>query len=116
MNTFTPKGTMARVIVALSTAVVLAATGAVFPQIASAVTAEELAAKIAELQAQLNALLGQQGGATACTFTRNLYMGVASGDDVKCLQQYLNSVGNTVATSGAGFSRSIPRDCPWTTM
>ena len=45
MNTFTPKGTMARVIVALSTAVVLAATGAVFPQIASAVTAEELAAK-----------------------------------------------------------------------
>src|SRR3989344_7198171 len=101
MNTFTPKGTMARVIVALSTAVVLAATGAVFPQIASAVTAEELAAKIAELQAQLNALLGQQGGATACTFTRNLYQGI-SGDDVKCLQKYLNSAGNTVATSGAG--------------
>ena len=38
----------------------------------------------------------------ACTFTRDLYLGI-SGDDVKCLQQYLNDGGNaTIATSGAG--------------
>ncbi|OHA08265.1 MAG: hypothetical protein A3B37_02770 [Candidatus Sungbacteria bacterium RIFCSPLOWO2_01_FULL_59_16] len=104
MNTFiSKKGTMTRVIVALSTAAVLAVTGVVVPQAASAVTAEELAAQILLLQAQLNELLGQQGGgATACTFTRDLFMGVSSGADVKCLQQYLNSVGNTVSTSGAG--------------
>src|SRR3989344_1095136 len=104
MNTFiSKKGTMTRVIVALSTVAVLAVTGVVVPQAASAVTAEELAAQILLLQAQLNELLGQQGGgATACTFTRDLFMGVSSGADVKCLQQYLNSVGNTVSTSGAG--------------
>ncbi|OGZ97017.1 MAG: hypothetical protein A2847_02775 [Candidatus Sungbacteria bacterium RIFCSPHIGHO2_01_FULL_50_25] len=36
-----------------------------------------------------------------CSFTRNLSQGV-SGDDVKCLQQYLNSAGHQVSASGAG--------------
>jgi len=36
-----------------------------------------------------------------CSFTRDLTTGV-TGDDVKCLQQYLNSAGNKVASSGAG--------------
>ena len=36
-----------------------------------------------------------------CSFTRDLTTGV-TGDDVKCLQQYLNSAGTPVASSGAG--------------
>ncbi len=37
-----------------------------------------------------------------CTFTRDLYLGV-SGNDVLCLQQYLNDGGNAIiASSGAG--------------
>lgn len=62
-----------------------------------------LQAQIAALTAQLNALMQQAGQApsTACNFTRNLYLGVV-GEDVKCLQQYLNSTQYKVATSGAG--------------
>lgn len=66
-----------------------------------------LQAQIAALQAQLNSLLQQVGGgqtggaAVSCNFTRNLYLGVV-GDDVKCLQQYLNSAGFTLASSGPG--------------
>src|SRR3989338_2404386 len=70
---------------------------------AGAVTIDELLAQIQALQAQLVALQGQQaGGATACTFTRSLYVGVSSGADVKCLQQYLNSTSYKVAATGAG--------------
>lgn len=71
---------------------------------AGAVTIDELLAQIQALQAQLLVLQGQQGGgtATACTFTRSLYVGVSSGADVKCLQQYLNGAGYTVSASGAG--------------
>ena len=36
-----------------------------------------------------------------CSFTRDLTTGV-TGDDVKCLQKYLNSAGNKIASSGAG--------------
>ena len=36
-----------------------------------------------------------------CTFNRDLQMGVV-GDDVKCLQKYLNDNGFTIATTGAG--------------
>lgn len=39
--------------------------------------------------------------AATCTFTRNLDLGM-EGEDVRCLQQYLNSAGFTIATSGVG--------------
>ena len=69
---------------------------------AGAVTIDELMAQINALQAQLQQLQGQQtGGATACTFTRSLYLGV-SDPQVKCLQQYLNGAGYAVSASGAG--------------
>ncbi|MBI4059749.1 peptidoglycan-binding protein, partial [Candidatus Giovannonibacteria bacterium] len=39
--------------------------------------------------------------AGACTFTKDLTVG-STGDDVKCLQKYLNGAGHQVAASGAG--------------
>jgi len=76
--------------------------------VAQAQTAAELQAQIAALlaqiqalQAQLASVSGPSAAAPSCTFTRDLTVGV-TGDDVKCLQQYLNSAGYTVATSGAG--------------
>ncbi|MDO8676909.1 MAG: peptidoglycan-binding domain-containing protein [Candidatus Azambacteria bacterium] len=70
---------------------------------AGAVTIEELLLQIQQLQAQLVALQGSSSSpATACTFTRSLYVGVSRGEDVKCLQQYLNSTSYKVAVSGAG--------------
>jgi hypothetical protein len=85
------------------------ALAAVIPGVVGAATAEELQAQIAALQAQLNQLLAQltelEGGEAAaevtCTFTRNLYPGM-KGDDVKCLQQYLNASGHKLADSGPG--------------
>jgi peptidoglycan hydrolase-like protein with peptidoglycan-binding domain len=76
------------------------------PSTAQAATAAELQAQIDALLAQLTTLQGQLGGlvggtAAACTFTRPLYPGV-TGADVKCLQQYLNGAGYTVAASGPG--------------
>jgi hypothetical protein len=62
----------------------------------------QLQAQISALQAQLLALqVGQPAPSTACTFTRSLFLGVV-GEDVKCLQQYLNGAGYTVSASGAG--------------
>ncbi|MEK7212102.1 MAG: peptidoglycan-binding domain-containing protein, partial [Patescibacteria group bacterium] len=57
-----------------------------------------LLAQIQTLQAQLSA---QQSGGVAYSFTRDLTVG-SKGDDVKALQQMLNSKGYTVAASGAG--------------
>jgi len=86
---------------------------AVVAPVAQAVTAEELAAQIAALQAQLNQLLAQYqqltgtsaGVPAACvgiTFTTNLTVG-STGSDVKCLQAILNQSADTqVAASGAG--------------
>lgn len=103
MRTFIPTGgRMARVIVSLSTVVTLSGVGALVPQMASAVTIAELQAQIAALTAQLNSLIAQQGTpAGKCSFTRDLTVGV-TGDDVKCLQQYLNSTATKVASSGVG--------------
>jgi hypothetical protein len=71
-------------------------------------TAEDLATQIAALQEQLNQLMAQYQTLTgtpatgvACTFTRNLYPGV-TGEDVKCLQEYLNATEHPVATTGPG--------------
>ena len=92
-------------IVAIATALTVLSLVA-GPGVAQAITAAELQAQIdallaqiATLQTQLADLTG--GAAAACTFTRALYPGV-TGNDVKCLQQYLNSTANKVATSGAG--------------
>ena len=94
---------MTRVVLSLSTAVMLSGVGAMLPQVASAITIAELQAQIAALSAQLNALLAQQGQPVAgkCAFTRDLFSGV-TGDDVMCLQKYLNSAGFQLASSGAG--------------
>lgn len=83
--------------------------GVVAPGVAGAATAAELQAQIEALQAQLATLMAQLSGldgggsspAGSCTFSRPLYPGM-SGDDVKCLQQYLNSAGHQVAASGVG--------------
>ena len=40
---------------------------------------------------------------TACSFTRNLYFGI-NGNDVLCLQKYLNAAGFTIASTGPGSS------------
>src|SRR5687767_8120286 len=39
--------------------------------------------------------------AATCDFTRDLTLGV-EGEDVRCLQQYLNGAGFTVASEGVG--------------
>lgn len=93
------------IITSVATILVLSGVAAV-PSGAQAVTTAELIAQlqaqIAALQAQLNALsAGTTAPSTACNFTRSLYLGVV-GDDVKCLQQYLNGAGHAVSASGAG--------------
>ncbi len=96
---------MARVIVSLSTAAMLSGAGMVVPLVAVADHNQihTLEQQINALLAQLNALKAQQGIPTGnCGFTRDLSQGVSSGEDVKCLQQYLNASGNQVAASGAG--------------
>ena len=46
-------------------------------------------------------LVTTASAATACTFSRDLQLGVM-GEDVRCLQQYLNANGYTISTTGAG--------------
>ncbi len=58
-----------------------------------------LLAQIAALQAQLAS--GSSASSVACSFTRALTVG-STGDDVKCLQKYLNGAGHKVAANGAG--------------
>ncbi|TSC90608.1 MAG: putative Ca2+-binding protein [Parcubacteria group bacterium Gr01-1014_2] len=90
-----------------SAATILVLSGvALVPSGAQAQTTAEiiaqLQAQIVALTAQLNALVaGQPAPSTACTFTRSLFLGVV-GNDVMCLQQYLNSTANKVAATGAG--------------
>ncbi|MCL5016178.1 MAG: peptidoglycan-binding protein, partial [Patescibacteria group bacterium] len=91
----------------LSTAIWLG--GAVMLAPASAATTASLSAQIQALLAQVQQLqaqlTAQQGGSASasvqCTFTRALTAG-STGADVKCLQEYLNASGFTVAASGAG--------------
>ncbi len=87
------------------TAVIAVAMVATLAAPAQAQTSAQLQAQIDALLAQIAALQAQlAGGAStgvSCTFTRSLFQGV-SGEDVRCLQRYLNAAGFTVATSGAG--------------
>jgi len=94
----------------ITTVVALALVAMIAPGVAQGVTIEELLAQISQLQAQLNLLMGQQGGTpvptgtAACagvTFTRALVVG-STGTDVKCLQILLNNNGYTLAQTGAG--------------
>jgi hypothetical protein len=96
-------------IFAIATTLTVAAM-LVGPGTAQALTAAELQAQIdallaqlAQLQSELATLQGGSGTSPggSCTFSRNLYPGM-SGTDVKCLQQYLNGAGFTLASSGAG--------------
>ncbi len=96
---------IAAIFISITTVVWLSGAGFLVPT-AHAVTIQELLDQIAVLQAQLLALqTGGTGTATACTFTSSLTVG-SRGDDVKCLQQYLNGAGFPVASSGAGSSGS----------
>jgi len=92
------------------TAAIVASVAMVAPTFAGAVTIADLQAQINALLAQLSALQGGSqtagtGGTGACTgitFTRNLVVG-STGSDVKCLQQVLNQSATTqVAVTGAG--------------
>src|SRR3989338_3859411 len=85
-----------------ATTVVWLSGAAMFVAVAQATTLAELQAMLADIQAQILALTGG-GSSTAvqCTFTRSLFQG-ATGNDVKCLQQYLNGAGHQVAASGSG--------------
>jgi len=97
----------------LSVMTVVGMSGAMFVPVAQAQSTAELQAQIASLLAQITALQAQLGTATggttgggtsvACILnvTRDLTLG-STGSDVQCLQQYLNSKGHTVNTSGAG--------------
>lgn len=96
--------------VGLSLTTVVWLSGAtLFVPVASAQSVADLQAQIAALLAQIQTLQAQLnstqvGGATlttSCSFTRDLTMG-SKGDDVKCLQQYLNNAGYAIASSGAG--------------
>jgi len=94
----------------ITTVVGLTLVALVAPVSANAITIAELQAQIQALMAQLAAL---QGGTStpsgsvpaACvgvTFTRNLTIG-STGSDVKCLQTLLNQSASTqIATTGAG--------------
>ena len=68
----------------------------------SEMSIDQLLALLAQLQAQLNALLGQSGQSTGkYTFTRNLSIGM-EGEDVRALQRFFNQKGYSVALAGAG--------------
>lgn len=106
MSTITKKLTS----VALSTATVVWLSGfAMLVPVAHAQSVSDLQAQIqallaqiAQLQTQLSTIAGgSSASSTSCNFTRNLTVGV-TGEDVRCLQKYLNGAGYKVANSGAG--------------
>ncbi len=77
------------------------ALGAFVPM-AGAVTIAELQAQINALMAQLTALQGSTTTATACAFTRSLTVG-SSGADVTCLQQALVAQSHLVMPTGVAM-------------
>lgn len=90
-----------KTIVAVSAATMMLAVVAV-PAPAQAQTIAELQAQISALMAQISALTGSTTtGGSSYTFTRDLTIG-SSGTDVMELQKFLNGKGFTVNASGAG--------------
>lgn len=97
----------------IKTFVAITLVAVIAPVSANALTIAELQAQINALMAQLATLQGQtttppasgSGAPAVCagvTFTRNITVG-ATGSDVKCLQAVLNQSSSTqVATTGAG--------------
>jgi hypothetical protein len=75
-----------------------------FAASAQSISIAELQQQIAALTAQLAALTGSSGSTYStvnCEFTVSLTVG-SRGEDVRCLQQYLNSLKLDVANSGPG--------------
>lgn len=111
MSKFTKKA--ASIGLSLTTAVWLSGAVAMVPTVYADAATDKLIAdmtkQIQDLQNQLLAL--QSGtdvvttGAVSCAFTRSLTMGV-KGDDVMCLQKYLNAAGFPVAATGVGSAGS----------
>ena len=97
------KQTIITATVALTTVAMIA------PVSAGAVTIADLQAQITALMAQLNSLQSSTttgnvpAACVGVTFSRNLTVG-STGSDVKCLQALLNANGYPVASSGAGSS------------
>jgi hypothetical protein len=87
--------------VALVVAVLVAAAPVAKAQSTSDLQAQisALLAQISQLQSQLGTSSG--GSMSSYSFTRDLTVG-SKGDDVKALQQFLNSHGAQIAASGAG--------------
>lgn len=93
--------------------VTIIAFGAITPVLFSqTLSVTELQTRLADLFSQLSALQAQVNSAsgatpapespTNCNFTRDLFSGVRSGEDVRCLQKYLNSRGFSLTSSGIG--------------
>ncbi|RJQ32436.1 peptidoglycan-binding protein [Candidatus Parcubacteria bacterium] len=118
MNNFktTKVGKTTSVIVGLATAAWLSVGALVAPMTTLAATTEEtiasLLAQITQLQAQLASLqTGSTGGSTAtkCSFTRSLTVG-SKGEDVTCLQKYLQTTGHYTFSGGAtGYFGSVTK-------
>lgn len=91
-----------KTIVAVSAATMMLAV-VVVPAPAQAQTIAELQAQIQALMAQISALTGSTTttGGSSYTFTRDLTIG-STGTDVMELQKFLNGKGFTVNASGAG--------------
>ncbi|MEK7142040.1 MAG: peptidoglycan-binding protein, partial [Patescibacteria group bacterium] len=87
----------------------LLSVGALVPATSSALTIDELMAQIVALQAELQKMQGTTSTADKCSFTRSLTVG-SKGEDVTCLQKYLQSTGDYTYSGGAtGFFGSITK-------
>jgi hypothetical protein len=62
---------------------------------------EALKKQIAEVQAQINAILASRGQLTSCQrLENNLYYGMKNNEEVKCLQEFLKSQGSVIYPEG----------------
>jgi len=103
LKTLNNKMNIRQTIITATVALTMAAL--IAPAAAGAVTASDLQAQIAALQAQLNSVSGSSSSVPAAcvgvTFSRNLRVG-STGQDVMCFQVLLNTHGYVLASVGAG--------------